>query len=35
MATMEISTNVACKVQCDFLPQELQIKEYSTKIKYA
>ena len=33
MAKMEISTNVACKVQCDFCPQELHIKEYSTKNK--
>jgi hypothetical protein len=33
MATMEISTNVACKVQCDFCPQELHIKQYSTKNK--
>jgi len=33
MTLMEISTNVACKVQCDFCPQELHIKEYSTKNK--
>ena len=28
---MEISTNIACRVQCDFCPQELLIEEYSTK----
>lgn len=27
---MEISTNVACRVQCDFCPQELLIERYST-----
>ena len=31
MAKMEISTNVACKVQCDFCPQELHIEQYSNK----
>jgi len=30
MAKMEISTNVACRVQCDFCPQELLIERYST-----
>ena len=30
MAKMEISTNVACKVKCDFCPQESHIKQYST-----
>ena len=33
MAKMEISTNVACRVQCDFCPQELHIKQYSSKNK--
>ena len=28
---MEISTNVACRVQCDFCPQELLIEQYSNK----
>ena len=28
---MEISTNIACRVQCDFCPQELLIEEYSTR----
>ena len=28
---MEISTNIACRVLCDFCPQELLIEEYSTK----
>ena len=32
MAKMEISTNVACRVQCDFCPQELHIEQYSNKI---
>jgi len=31
MAKMEISTNVACRVQCDFCPQELHIEQYSNK----
>ena len=31
MAKMEISTNVACRVQCDFCPQELLIEQYSNK----
>tara|TARA_B100000586_G_scaffold263593_1_gene233101 strand:- start:117 stop:1181 length:1065 start_codon:yes stop_codon:yes gene_type:complete len=31
MASLEISTNVACRVQCDFCPQELLIEEYSTR----
>jgi hypothetical protein len=31
MARMEISTNIACRVQCDFCPQELLIEEYSTR----
>ena len=30
MAKMEISTNVACRVQCDFCPQESHIEQYST-----
>ena len=28
---MEISTNIACRVQCDFCPQELLIEEYSAR----
>ncbi len=31
MAKMEISTNIACRVQCDFCPQELLIEKYSTR----
>jgi len=31
MAKLEISTNVACRVQCDFCPQELHIEQYSSK----
>ncbi len=31
MARMEISTNIACRVQCDFCPQELLIEEYSAR----
>ena len=31
MASLEISTNIACRVQCDFCPQELLIEEYSTR----
>ena len=31
MANMEISTNIACRVQCDFCPQELLIEKYSTR----
>ena len=31
MPSMEITTNIGCRVQCDFCPQELLIKEYSDK----
>ena len=31
MAKMEITTNIACRVQCDFCPQELLIEKYSTR----
>ena len=33
MAKLEISTNVACRVKCDFCPQELHIEQYSSKNK--
>ena len=30
---MEISTNIACRVQCDFCPHEMIIEEYSNRTK--
>jgi len=33
MTLMEITTIIACKVQCDFCPQELLIREYSSANK--
>ena len=30
---MEINTNIACRVQCDFCPQTLLIDKYSSKNK--
>jgi hypothetical protein len=33
MPKLEISTNVACRVKCDFCPQELHIEQYSSKNK--
>jgi len=31
MPSMEITTNIACRVKCDFCPQELLIKKYSDR----
>jgi len=31
MANMEISTNIACRVKCDFCPHEMIIEEYSSR----
>ena len=33
MSTLEVSTNIACKVQCDFCPHEMIIEEYSNRTK--
>lgn len=33
MALMEITTNIACRVQCDFCPHEMIIEEYSNRTK--
>ena len=33
MSLMEITTNIACRVQCDFCPHEMIIEEYSNRTK--